>query len=114
MRSLFDAFYVRETTVENDLSDWGMPEVLFTVELPDGVTRECYSPSTVVCRYFAKGEEMPIAEFVRRSRRALAEASERVRAKFGFGCGSAAAQLTEIEQWTRSYAQDAVIRIISI
>ena len=108
------AFGVRETTVGNDLSDWNMPEVLFTVQLPDGVTRECYSPSTVVCRYFTEGEEMPITEFVRRSRRALAEASERVRAKFGFSCGSAAAQLTEIERWSRSYAHDAVIRIVSI
>jgi uncharacterized repeat protein (TIGR04042 family) len=68
----------------------------------------------VVYLSFTQGEEMPIAEFVRRSRRALAEASERVRAKFGFGCGSAAAQLTEIEQWSRSYAHDAVIRIVSI
>jgi uncharacterized repeat protein (TIGR04042 family) len=57
---------------------------------------------------------MPLAEFVRRSRKALAEASERVRAKFGFGCSSAAAQLGEIEHWSRSYTQDAVIRIVSI
>ncbi len=57
---------------------------------------------------------MPVMEFVRRSRQALAEASERVRAKFGFGCSSAAAQLSEIERWSRSYTHDAVIRIISI
>jgi uncharacterized repeat protein (TIGR04042 family) len=91
-----------------------MPEVFFTIELPDGATRECYSPSTVVRRYFAKGEEMALAEFVRRSRKALAEASERVRTKFGFGCSSAAAQLGEIERWSRSYTHDAVIRIVSI
>ena len=91
-----------------------MPEVIFTVELPDGATKECYSPSSVVRRYFAEGEKMPVAEFVRRSRRALAEASERVRAKFGFGCSSAAAQLSEIERWSRSYTHDAVIRIVSI
>ena len=114
MCRLFDAFDVRKTADGNDLIPSSMPEVLFTVELPDGVTRECYSPSTVVCRYFAKGEEMPLAEFVRRSRKALAEASERVRAKFGFGCGNAAAQLSEIEHWSRSYAHDAVVRIISI
>jgi uncharacterized repeat protein (TIGR04042 family) len=91
-----------------------MPEVIFTVELPDGATKECYSPSTIVRSYFSKGEEMPLAEFVRRSRKALAEASERVRAKFGFGCSSVAAQLGEIEHWSRSYTQDAVIRIVSI
>ena len=91
-----------------------MPEIFFTAELPDGATKECYSPSSVVRHYFAKGEEMPVMEFVRRSRQALAEASERVRAKFGFGCSSAAAQLSEIERWSRSYTHDAVIRIISI
>jgi uncharacterized repeat protein (TIGR04042 family) len=61
-----------------------------------------------------KGEEMRLAEFVQRSRKALAEASERVRAKFGFGCSSAVAQLSEIEHWSQDYAQDAVIRIVSI
>jgi uncharacterized repeat protein (TIGR04042 family) len=91
-----------------------MPEVLFTVQLPNGATRECYSPSSVVRRYFAIGEQMPIREFVERSRRALTEASERVRVKYGFGCSSAAAQLTDIEQWSRSYAHDDVIRIVSI
>jgi uncharacterized repeat protein (TIGR04042 family) len=91
-----------------------MPEVFFTVELPDGATKECYSPSSVVRHYFVKGEEMAVMEFVRRSRHALTEASERVRAKFGFGCSSAAAQLSDIEQWSRSYAHDAVIRVVSI
>jgi uncharacterized repeat protein (TIGR04042 family) len=91
-----------------------MPEVFFTIELPDGGTKECYSPSSIVRQYFAKGEEMPVLEFVRRSRQALADASERVRAKFGFVCSSAAAQLSEIEKWSRSYAHDAVIRVVSI
>ena len=91
-----------------------MPEVFFKVEFPDGATKECYSPSSVVRQYFAEGEQMPVGEFVRRSRKALTEASERVRAKFGFGCSSAAAQLSEIEQWSRSYADEAVIRVVSI
>jgi uncharacterized repeat protein (TIGR04042 family) len=91
-----------------------MPEVLFVIQLPDGATKECYSPSSVVRRYFAAGEEMPLVEFLRRSRQALTEASERVRVKFGFGCGSAAAQLSEIELWSRSYAHDSVVRIVSI
>jgi uncharacterized repeat protein (TIGR04042 family) len=91
-----------------------MPEVIFTVELPDGATKECYSPSSVVRRYFAQEEEMRLAEFVQRCRKALAEASERVRAKFGFECSSAAAQLSEIEHWSQGYTQDAVIRIVTI
>ena len=35
-----------------------MPEVIFTIQLPDGSTKECYSPSSVVCRYFAAGDEI--------------------------------------------------------
>ena len=91
-----------------------MPEVLFTVQLPDGVEKQCYSPSTIVRNYFAEGEEMPVAEFLKRSRHALAEASERVRAKFGFSCSSAASQLADIEQWTRAYDGDQVVRILEI
>jgi uncharacterized repeat protein (TIGR04042 family) len=91
-----------------------MPEVIFTIQFPDGITKECYSPSTVVLNHFRQGEEMSVAEFVSRSRQAFAAASERVRLKFGFACSSAAAQLASIEEWTRSYANDAIIRILHI
>jgi uncharacterized repeat protein (TIGR04042 family) len=91
-----------------------MPEVYFTIQLPDGLTKECYSPSTVVLKHFSQGEEMSIAEFLTRSREALAAASERVREKYGFPCSSAAAQLESVEEWTRSYERDATIRILHI
>jgi uncharacterized repeat protein (TIGR04042 family) len=91
-----------------------MPEVIFTIQLPDGLTKECYSPSTVVLRHFLRGEEMSVAEFLARSRKAFPAASERVRAKFGFACSSAASQLANIEEWTRAYASDAKIRILDI
>jgi len=91
-----------------------MPEVIFTIQLPDGMTKECYSPSTVVYHHFRAGEEMSVAEFLARSRKAFPAASERVRAKFGFACSSAAAQLATIEEWTRSYASDATIRILDL
>ena len=55
-----------------------------------------------------------MAEFLARSRKAFPAASERVRAKFGFACSSAAAQLDRIEEWTRFYASDATIRILHI
>ena len=91
-----------------------MPEVIFTIQLPDGLTKECYSPSTVVLHHFRRGEEMSVAEFLARSRKAFSAASERVRAKFGFACSSAASQLANIEEWTRAYASDAKIRILPI
>ena len=91
-----------------------MPEILFTIQLPDGQTKECYSPSTVVLKHFSQGEEMSVAEFLSRSRQALAAAGERVREKYGFSCSSAAAQLNSIEEWTRSYESNATIRILHI
>jgi uncharacterized repeat protein (TIGR04042 family) len=91
-----------------------MPEIHFTIQLPGGEKRDCYSPSTVVRKYFGPGEEMPAAEFLTRSRKALAEASDRVRAKYGFGCASAAAQLEAIEQWIAQSPGDGVVRILSI
>jgi uncharacterized repeat protein (TIGR04042 family) len=91
-----------------------MPEVIFTIQLPDGLTKECYSPSTVVLHHFRRGEEMSVAEFLARSRKAFPAASERVRAKFGFACSSAASQLANIEEWTRAYASDEKIRILPI
>jgi len=91
-----------------------MPEIVFTIQLPDGMTKDCYSPSTVVRNHFHPGEEMSVAEFLARSRQAFPAASERVRAKFGFGCTSAASQLANIEEWTRSYASDATVRILHI
>jgi uncharacterized repeat protein (TIGR04042 family) len=91
-----------------------MPEVFFTIQLPDGSRKDCYSPSSIVRSYFAKGEEMPVTEFLIRSRQALNEASERVRAKFGFSCSSASAQLADIERWTREQSSDGTIRIIQI
>lgn len=91
-----------------------MPEVFFLVRLPDGVTKECYSPSTVVRDHFTTGEEMTVAEFLARSRVSLTAADARVRAKFGFGCAAASAQLADIERWTHAYPDDGTVRILEI
>ncbi len=91
-----------------------MPEVLFTILLPDGVKKNCYSPSTVVRDYFKEGEEVAVSEFLTRSRKAYAIASERVMAKYGFACSSASVQLAEIEEMTRAFPDDALIGILKI
>ncbi|TLD68938.1 MSMEG_0570 family nitrogen starvation response protein [Phragmitibacter flavus] len=91
-----------------------MPEVIFTVQLPSGETKRCYSPSSVVHDYFKTGEIMSVTEFTNRSRNALTEASERVRKKFGFSCTSAAAQLDEIEHFTSTQPPNATVRIVDI
>jgi uncharacterized repeat protein (TIGR04042 family) len=91
-----------------------MPSVSFNVQLPDGVEKLCYSPSTIVHEHFQAGEEMALSDFVQRSRVALAAASERVRQKFGFSCSSASDQLAEIEQWSRAYPPEARVRVLSL
>jgi uncharacterized repeat protein (TIGR04042 family) len=91
-----------------------MPEVFFTIQLPDGTRKECYSPSSIVRTYFAKGEEMPLSEFLTRSRKAFSEASQRVRSRFGFSCSAASAQLEDIQRWAREHSDNAIIRVIHI
>ena len=81
-----------------------MPEMRFLIRWPDGTAEACYSPSLVVKDYFSPGERYPLAEFVKRSRTALDIAAERVRAKYGFRCSRAAAQLARIETGAASFA----------
>ena len=91
-----------------------MPETPFTVELPDGSIRACYSPSSIVKNYFSVGQRLPAAEFAALSRTALTEASERVRAKFGYACTAASASLHDIESWTGELEPDATLTVIHI
>jgi uncharacterized repeat protein (TIGR04042 family) len=91
-----------------------MPEVWFKIQLPDGVTKACYSPSSVVRKHFSQGEEMSVAEFLVRSREALTAASNRVFARRGFRCSAVIAQLESIQKWTSEYASDATVRILHI
>jgi uncharacterized repeat protein (TIGR04042 family) len=84
-----------------------MPEVWFKVEWPDGSANVCYSPSTVIERYFAKGQRYTMRSFLETARPALGEASQRVEAKFGFRCSSADDQLAEIEEIARRIGIEA-------
>jgi uncharacterized repeat protein (TIGR04042 family) len=74
-----------------------MPEVLVDVRWPDGSQEWLYSPSTVVEEVFSRGEAYPLADFVELTRTAMTEASDRVRARFGFPCSRAAATLASVE-----------------
>ena len=88
-----------------------MPEVTFTAELPDGSFQPCYSPSTVVKKYFKTGQQLPAEEFIRLSRIALNEASERVRERFGFSCTAAHSSLADIERWAGALPPDTPVTI---
>lgn len=91
-----------------------MPEMTFEVRWPDGSTQRCYSPSLVVHDYLATGGRYRVDDFVDRVGRAMAEASERVRARFGFACASAAETKEGITHAAAAYPSDALIEITAM
>lgn len=91
-----------------------MPEMTFTVEWPDGHRQFCYSPSLVIHDHLAIGQECTVTEFVERTRAALTEAGERVKAKFGMYCTSSAQQLHEIETVAARHSPTSSVRIVTM
>jgi len=92
-----------------------MPEMIFRVRWPDGKETDCYSPSLVIRDHFTAGEDYPVAKFIEKADAALTEASERVRARYGFPCSRALGQLQVIRQ-TGSFfldRSDAQGRVLS-
>ena len=91
-----------------------MPEMTFDVQWPDGRVQRCYSPSLVMHDYLTSGADYTVADFLDRSTKALNEASERVRAKFGFACTSAAATNEKIVDAATEFAPSATIRVVAM
>jgi uncharacterized repeat protein (TIGR04042 family) len=91
-----------------------MPEMTFDVQWPDGRVQRCYSPSLVMHDYLTPGSNYTVADFVDRSVTALHEASERVRAKFGFACTSAAWTTAEITSAADEFPSGATIRVVAM
>ncbi|TPG34590.1 MSMEG_0570 family nitrogen starvation response protein [Mycolicibacterium hodleri] len=91
-----------------------MPEMTFDVQWPDGRVQRCYSPSLVMHDYLLSGSDYTVAEFLDRSTTALNEGSERVRAKFGFACSSAAWTREEITSTAIEFPRDAIIRVVAM
>lgn len=81
-----------------------MPVTHFNLQWPDASRTRCYSPSSIVTDYLEAGRSYPLDEFVRIARAALEDASERVRAKYGFACSQAMDQLADIEAMARRHA----------
>ena len=91
-----------------------MPVTNFQIQWPNGEIRTCFSPSSIVREHFKAGDTFPVGDFVKRSRRALLEADERVAAKFGYGCGHAASEIKEIEAHGRKFADSEIVRILDV
>ncbi|CAN3127258.1 MSMEG_0570 family nitrogen starvation response protein [Mycobacterium sp. smrl_JER01] len=91
-----------------------MPEMTFRVRWPDGVEQHCYSPSLVVHDHLRAGADYTVTDFVERSSRAMTEAGDRVLAKFGFACTSAAATAEQIVEAATRYPGEAVLQVVSM
>ncbi|MET0448305.1 MAG: MSMEG_0570 family nitrogen starvation response protein [Aeromicrobium sp.] len=91
-----------------------MPEMTVTVRWPDGRVDDCYSPSLVMHDHLTPGTTYRVDDFTRRSGTALDEASERVRAKYGFACTASAASFERIRATASSFSADDLVEVIDM
>jgi uncharacterized repeat protein (TIGR04042 family) len=91
-----------------------MPEMTVTVRWPDGRVTDCYSPSLVMHDHLTAGTTYRVDEFVRRAEVALGEASERVRARYGFTCSASAASLEDIERRAASFDRHDSVDVLAM
>jgi uncharacterized repeat protein (TIGR04042 family) len=91
-----------------------MPEMTFTIRWPDGTVDPCYSPSLVMHDHLEVGDSYGMAEFIDRTSSALELASERVRAKFGFACTSAAATIDHIRSTAIGFGPDDLVEVLDM
>jgi uncharacterized repeat protein (TIGR04042 family) len=91
-----------------------MPETRFKVQWPDGSEETCYSPSSIVKKYFELDRDYPLSDFVDRSQTALNIASDRVLAKYGRACGLALGQLAQIQAKSKQFSSHSqpIVRVI--
>lgn len=91
-----------------------MPAMHFVVCWPDGSKDTCYSPSTAIEKHLTVNHPYTLEEFVTLSTRALDEASERVKAKFGYFCSSAMDQSAVIKQKAQRFSADQQVTVETI
>ena len=82
-----------------------MPEVMLQLRWPDGEASQFYSPSTVVYEFLKSGETLTIAELEQRALSALQEASERVRARYGFACTRTDEEASKLQKRLAMYGR---------
>ena len=89
-----------------------MPEVLLDLEWPDGQRSRLYSPSTVMLQHLPPGTELSVAELRETGLLALAEASERVRARYGFACTRTDEEAARLRALSSRYDNQARVRVL--
>ena len=93
-----------------------MPERIFEIRWPDGQHERCYSPSSTIENYLTIGQEYSLELFLTVVEKALNEASERVRQKYGYACSSAMDQLRKIKHRASVFEKklDSTVLVINI
>ena len=91
-----------------------MPAMHFVVCWPDGSKETCYSPSTAIEKYLLVNHPYALNEFVQVTTRALDEASERVKAKFGYYCSRAQDQSAAIVQKAAQFSPEQRVTVEKI
>ncbi len=91
-----------------------MPAMNFVVCWPDGSKDICYSPSTVIEKYLQENHRYSLDVFVTSTTQALTEASERVKAKFGYYCSSAQDQSAVIVEKAQQFSADQYVVVEKI
>ena len=90
-----------------------MPEVHLTLEWPDGSTSELYSPSTVILQRLRPGQNMPVSALRIQGIAALQEASDRVRARYGFACSRTNEERRKLERMASRFDDADCVQILS-
>jgi uncharacterized repeat protein (TIGR04042 family) len=88
-----------------------MPEVLLELHWPDGEASRFYSPSTIVYEFLKPGQTLTIAELEQRGLAALSEASERVRARYGFACTRTDEEASKLRQRLAMYGLNDRVQV---
>jgi uncharacterized repeat protein (TIGR04042 family) len=91
-----------------------MPEVLLELHWPDGEASRFYSPSTIVYEFLKPGQTLTIAELEQRGLAALREASERVRARYGFACTRTDEEASKLQQRLARYGRTDRVEVREI
>jgi len=91
-----------------------MPEVVLQLCWPDGDASSFYSPSTVIYDFFKPGDTLSIAELEQKAFAALEEASERVRARYGFACTRTNEEAGKLRRKIAKYSASEKVRISAL
>ncbi|AJD57720.1 MSMEG_0570 family nitrogen starvation response protein [Synechococcus elongatus] len=88
-----------------------MPEVYLKLNWPDGSESLLYSPSTVVLDYLKPGDRLTVAKLQQQGCTALAAASERVRARYGFACTRTDEETQKLQSQAANFAAEDPVMI---